>query len=141
MTARRDSGQVSVLVVVMVLTMVMFAGLVFDGGRLLAARRRAADVADGAARAAAQAVSIDELRGPTNAQVLTGAEAQALGEAYVARAGMAGVVTVDGDTVTVTVSDTVPMVILGLGGLWSRTVEGSGTARTVRGITTASGVP
>jgi uncharacterized membrane protein len=138
---RADAGQVTAFVVVTVLTMVMFAGLVLDGGRLLAGRRRAADVADSAARAAAQALSVDALRAPTNAQLLLQAEARELALLYVERSGMTGEVVVQGDAVTVTVADEVPMLILGLGGVWSLEVTGTGSARTVRGIDGAGDGP
>jgi uncharacterized membrane protein len=138
---RGDGGQVTAFVVVTLLTMVMFAGLVLDGGRLLAGRRRAADVADAAARAAAQAVSVDALRAPSNGQLLVQIEARQLALAYVARSGMTGEVVVRGDAVTVTVADEVPMLILGLGGVWSLEVTGTGSARTVRGIEGAGDGP
>lgn len=134
--ARRQDGQVTAFVVIMVVTLLLCAGLVIDGGRILAARRQAADVAAGAARAGAQAVSLDELRA-TNRQVLDPARAEAAASAYLAQAGRAGTVSVAADTVTVRVKITTPMVILGIAGLVDRTVTGTESARTVRGVSEA----
>ena len=56
--ARRDeSGSVLVFVVGVFLALIVTAGLVFDGGTILAAHREADAEAEGAARAAAQQMS------------------------------------------------------------------------------------
>ena len=49
--------------------MLALAGLVIDGGALLAARGQAADLAEQAARAAASAVTPASLRGPNPADL------------------------------------------------------------------------
>jgi hypothetical protein len=135
MTARGrgESGQVTPFVTVLTLALLLCAGLVVDGGRVLAARRQAADLAASAARAGAQAVSIDELR-TTNRQLLDPAEATEAAQHYLDVAGHPdGDVSVSGDSVEVRVRLTTPLVILRLVGLGERTVTGSGRARSVRG--------
>jgi Flp pilus assembly protein TadG len=134
--ARRDDGQVTPFVVIMTVTVLLCAGLVIDGSRILAARRQAADVAAGAARAGAQAVSVDELRA-TNRHVLDPGRARDAAYAYLELTGRPGTVEVAADTVTVHVEITTPMVILGVAGIVERTVTGTESARTVRGVTGA----
>ena len=63
MVARNDQGQVTVFVVGIFLALIAIAGLVFDGGNVVAAHRRADNEAQGAARAAAQRISDAELLG------------------------------------------------------------------------------
>ena len=133
---RAEAGQVTAFVVIVALALLLCAGLVVDGGRILAARRQAADVAAGAARAGAQEVSVDELR-TSNRQALDPGRARAAARAYLDQAGRAGTVEVAGDAVTVRVEITTPMVILGVAGLVDRTVAGTETARSVRGISEA----
>lgn len=133
---RGEEGQVTAFVVVVTVALLLCAGLVVDGGRVLAARRQAADIAAGAARAGAQEVSVDDLR-TSNAQVLDPGQARAAAHAYLQQAGRAGTVEVTGGAVTVRVEITTPMVILGVAGLVDRTVSGTETARSVRGVSEA----
>jgi len=132
-TGREETGQVTPFVVLMTVALLLCAGLVVDGGRILAARRQATDIAAGAARAGAQAVSIDELRS-TNAQRLDPGRARAAAGEYLAQVGRTGEVDVAGDTVTVRVRVATPMVILGIAGIGQKTVTGTGEARSVRGV-------
>ena len=124
----------TVFVVGLTLALMMVAGLVYDGGRILAARRQAHDLADNAARAAAQAVDLDALRSGSPVE-LDPLEAQVAAEDYLATTGHDGEVLVTADTVEVTVTITTPMVLLQLAGITERTVTASGEARLVRGIT------
>ena len=102
-----ERGSVSVLVAVLAIAFLMVAGLALDGGRKLGALSEARDLADNAARAGAQAVD-------THAYQLTGtpaldpADAEQAALAYLAASGHTGTITVDGSTVTVTVSLSVP---------------------------------
>lgn len=106
------------------------AGLAYDGGGIVAAKRQAMNDAEQAARAGAQGVATEELRA-TEAQELDVARAEAAAQDYLARIGRSGTVQVDGDAVRVTVSITRPMVILPLGAV---TVTGVAEARNVRGL-------
>jgi uncharacterized membrane protein len=128
---------VTALVVSITAALLLFSGLVLDGGYLLAARRQAIDEADGAARAAAQAIATPARSAGT--LPVDPARAQAAVDEFLAPTGHRGVAVVDGDVVVVTISFSHPMVILGIGGLTARTVTGRGTARVERGIETAEG--
>ncbi len=55
-------GSISMFVVIFTIAVLMLAGLVYDGGLAIAARQRAADIAEEAARAGANAVDVDALR-------------------------------------------------------------------------------
>lgn len=127
-------GTVTAFVTVLAVALLLTAGLALDGGRVLDARRQANDLAQNAARAGAQAVDLDALRG-TPRPVVAGASAQQAARAYLAAAGHPGSVAVAGDTVTVTVTVAVPMHLLGLAGLHSKTVTATQTARIVQGVT------
>src|SRR4029077_13727983 len=59
---RSDSGQVTVFVVGIMAALLVLAGLVVDGGDVLAARQVAMENAQAAARAGAQAISLSAYR-------------------------------------------------------------------------------
>jgi Flp pilus assembly protein TadG len=132
-----EPGQVTAFVVVMVAALLLCVGLVADGGLLLAAKRRASNEAEQAARAGAQAVATDTYRA-TGVLRLDPARAQAAASAYMAATGHQGTVRVAGDRVAVTVQITQPMQLLGLAGIGSMTVTGRGVARAARGVEEAA---
>ncbi|MBI2709099.1 MAG: hypothetical protein HYX34_05320 [Actinobacteria bacterium] len=106
------------------------AGLVLDGGRMLAAREDAHDVATSAARAGTQAVDATTVNGAAPGRVAPEAAARAA-QAFLAAEGYTGTARAAGDTVIVTVSIPVrPLLLLGIG---TRTATGTGSARPVRG--------
>jgi hypothetical protein len=109
------------------------AGLVIDGGLVLAARRAAYDEAGAAARAGAQAVDVAGVRGGSPA-VLDAAEARRLALDHLAITGHEGVVEVSGDVVRVNVRVERELTILGLVGMGPMTVEADGSARAVEGV-------
>jgi len=131
---REESGQVTAFVVVFAAALLLMAGLVIDGGLALAAKVRAVDEAQAAARAGAQALDLRAYR-LSNTVVLDPARAAAAARAYLAATGDSGQVRVAGDRVIVTVSIAQSTQILGLVGLHSLTVTGSGAATAVRGVT------
>lgn len=131
-----EDGAITVFVVALALAFMMVAGLVYDGGRVLVARRLAHDVADNAARAGAQAVDLDALRGG-GVVALAPLEAEIAARDYLADVGHDGDVAVTADRIAVTVSVTAPMVLLQIGGVPDRMVTGRGEARLVRGVTGA----
>lgn len=135
---REEQGAVVVFVVGLTTALLLVAGLVFDGGQILAARREAYALADNAARAGAQAVDLDALRAERPVY-LEPAAAQAAARSYLERVGWEGTVTVTGDTVQVRVSQNVPLVVLRMLGMEARTVAGTGQARIVHGVTTPGG--
>lgn len=131
---RRDqAGQVTAFVVVFAVALVLVAGLVLDGGYVLAAKRRAMNEAEAAARAGAATSGLSGYRasGPVR---LDPARAEAAARAYLAQTGHGGDVAVAGDRVVVTVRFDQPLQILGLGGLGAQSVTGRGEARAVRGV-------
>lgn len=132
---RRDAerGSVTAFVTVFTVALVAVAGLVVDGGYLLASRQRAYDEADAAARAAAQAVDIDALRAGGDLRI-DFADAQRRVDEYLASNGHRGSVTVDGDEVTVEVTYTESLVILGSFGVGPVTITAVGRATPVQAV-------
>jgi hypothetical protein len=109
-----DRGAISTFVAVIAVAMLMAAGLAVDGGRKVAALTRATHLADAAARAGAQAIDLDTLRSTGELRVLPD-QATTRATDYLAALGHTGQVTVEGATVTVTVSLTVDPVLLPVG--------------------------
>ncbi len=130
---RAESGQVTTFVVVFAVTALFVAGLVFDGGYVLAARRRALNEAEAAARVGADALVVDTYRS-TGGVDLEPALAVAAAQGYLAQTGHSGTVQVLGDRVVVDVSFEQPLQILGAAGIGSMSVSGTGEARAVRGV-------
>jgi Flp pilus assembly protein TadG len=130
-----DRGSLTVFFALLVTGLLLVAGLVLDGGRLLAARRDVVDAAQSAARAGAQ--QIDPVAAHTGITTLAPDAARAAAEAWLADVGHRGDVTATDDTVTVAVSRDVPLALLGLAGIPSRTVYATETARIVEGVTEA----
>lgn len=129
---RTDSGQVTVFVVGIMAALLLLAGLVIDGGDVLATRQVAIDNAQAAARAGAQAISISAYRSSGDI-VLDPTEAEAAAESFLRGVGEQGTVSVSGDTVTVTVHLRQPLAILPMVGVSSVTVTGTGSAVPVVG--------
>ena len=129
-----DRGTVTVFVTVFMFALIAVAGLVIDGGHILAARREAANVAESAARAGAQAVDENAARAGDGVH-LSPALARQRAENYLATTGYHGTVTIEGDTVLVDVTIDKHLFILGVAGLAHATVTGHGSAHGARGIT------
>ncbi|MFF7982851.1 pilus assembly protein TadG-related protein [Streptomyces sp. NPDC007901] len=131
-----DDGQVTPFVVILAVAIVMFAGLIVDGGLTLAAKVRAIGEAQEAARAGAQALDLTAYR-DTGTLRLVPAQARARVQTYLAFTHDTGTVTLTGNTVTVTVTAHQHTQLLGLLGLDSLTVTATGSAHPVRGVTTS----
>jgi len=136
MIRRGDEGFVTPFAVCFTLALIMVVGLVLDGGYILAARRRAMDEAEGAARAGAQSVAASSRAGPI---ALDPQRARASVEDYLRPTGHVAQVIVSGDLVSVTVSFTQRPLILGVAGLATVHVSGTARARAVPGIERAGG--
>jgi hypothetical protein len=134
-----ERGQLTLFVVFATLALVILAGLVVDGGYVLAARRRAIDDANGAARAGAAALAPAAYRAQ-GAVVLDGDAAVGAAQEYLAAAGHIGTVGVDGDRVSVRLRFAQPLSLLRLVGMDAVTVTGRGEARLVRGIDEGEGL-
>jgi Flp pilus assembly protein TadG len=138
---RQDqSGRVTAFVVIIVTAVLLFAGLVLDGGLALAAKVRALGEAQEAARAGAQEIDLTAYRA-NGALRLEPQQASAAARNYLAAAGHTGTVSVAGNTVsvagntvnvTVTVSQSTQL--LPLIGIGSITVTATGQAQPQRGI-------
>ncbi len=147
-----DEGRVTAFTVVFATAVLLFAGLVLDGGLALAAKVRAVGEAQEAARAGAQAIDLGAYRADGTLR-LDPDRAAALARSYLtgahtADAGTdtgtdtgpaAAAVTVSGDSVTVTVSATQSTRLLGLVGVHSIRVTGTGTAHPDRGPAAGGG--
>jgi hypothetical protein len=123
---RDQSGRVTAFVIIMVTAILLFAGLVLDGGLALAAKVRAVGEAQEAARAGAQEIDLTAYRATGTLHLLP-QQASAAARSYLAAAGHSG-------TVYVTVTISQPTELLGLIGIGSIAVTGSGQAQPQRGI-------
>jgi Flp pilus assembly protein TadG len=132
-----DTGTISVFVVVVAVALIAVTALVLDGGRLLAARREAQDIAANAARAGAQA--LDEHRLRSGRRVLdASASTRAVAE-YLAQARASGTSRVTADRVTVSVRMPVRMLLPAIAGRGSQTVTATEQVRAVQGVTVGDG--
>ena len=131
-----EAGFVSLYVVVITVGLLAMAGLVIDGGNALAAREQATDVAQQAARAGADALSPDSLRGSPTGLTASPAAAQAAANKILDTAAVTGTVSVDGGNVTVTVivhKDTTILSAFGVGPIEGKATS---TATALHGTTT-----
>ncbi|MBA3606760.1 MAG: hypothetical protein H0W46_12475, partial [Acidimicrobiia bacterium] len=128
MTVRRrnDSGNVSLLMVLMMPALVVSAGLVLDGGRQIETRREAHGAAAAAARAAVQLGPSEVFARQLDAGLAVGRAQRSL-----SGHGASGSVSVAGEAVTVKVTARVDYVILPGG----KTVTQSSRASPVDGVT------
>jgi uncharacterized membrane protein len=130
-----DEGMVTAFVIVFAAALIFICGLVLDGGRILATKREAGNVAESAARAGAQAISEDAVRSGADV-VLDPGGVRTAACAFLGRAGYAcgeaATVGSDGNRVTVTLHESVDLVLLPVG---SQSFTVSGTACVARGIT------
>jgi Flp pilus assembly protein TadG len=128
-----QDGRVTAFVVIIVTAILLFAGLVLDGGLALAAKVRALGEAQEAARAGAQEIDLAAYRADGTLR-LAPQQASAAARNYLAAAGHTGTVSVAGNTVNVTVTVSQSTHLLRLVGLGSITVTGTGQAQPQRGI-------
>ena len=127
-----ERGAIGVLLAVLVPGLLLIIGLAVDGGAKVAATQRANAIADEAARAGGQALDVSAAL--TGQVRVDPAAAVAAAQDYLIRNDVPGAVTVvDGDTLRVTTTITEPTTFLGLIGISTLTVEGSGTADLVTG--------
>jgi len=103
------------------------AGLVYDGGGLIATKRQMINNAEQAARAGAQAIDTNTLMATGTVQ-LDPTEAVARAEAFLAANGWTGTATANPSSVTVIVTHRQTLAFLHSLGISDRTVTGSATA-------------
>jgi putative Flp pilus-assembly TadE/G-like protein len=128
-----ESGRVTAFVVIIVTAVLAFGGLVLDGGLALAAKVRAIGEAQEAARAGAQELDLAAYRADGTLRLMP-QQASTTARNYLAAAGRSGTISVAGNSVNVTVTISQPTQLLGLIGIDSLTVTGSGQALPLRGI-------
>jgi len=129
-----EAGMVTAFTVVMTVALIAVTGLVVDGGLALADRQRALDAADAAARAGAQALDERSLRAGQVTVDAGAADRRATD--LLRREGLTGVTSVNGDQVTVRVTVTRNLTILGAFGLRPMTIHAQGAATALRGVRT-----
>lgn len=127
MSAPDDRGSITGFTACIVFTLVLCAGLVFDGGRMVAAWVQAADLAENAARAGAQEI-VDIRAGDWR---IDPARASARAQRYLGDQGVTGQVTATESNVSVTVEQTTTMTLLRLVGISSRSVSVTRAAEAV----------
>jgi Flp pilus assembly protein TadG len=98
-----ERGSVTAFVAVVAFALIAVAGMVADGGSLLASGIDAGRLASAAARAGAQEVDLDALRAGGRPTLAAGRASRASRE-FLAAAGADGTVTVTASTVTVAVT-------------------------------------
>lgn len=128
----RDRGSVSVWAAMITAAVFLLVGVAVDLGGRIQVLQQARDVAAQAARAGTQQLTDHAVLGQT--RTVDPATAVTAARQYLNAAGAAGTVAVDGDTVSVTVTATYPTQFLGIIGIGSMTVHGTGTARLVPAI-------
>lgn len=125
-----ERGALSLFLAVLVPGLLLIIGLAVDGGAKVAAAQRADATAEEAARAGGQALDISAaLAGHVR---VDSTAAVAAAQDFLHRTGVQGTVTVvDGSTLRVTTTIAQPTTFLGLIGIPTLTVEGSGTAALI----------
>lgn len=104
--------------------LLLCVGLVVDGGHKAEATRQAISIAGAAARSGTDAQAAAAIAGTSDTSVAYQAAAQ-----YLAQSGVQGSVTVNGETLTVSVTKSAPTVFLSMIGVDSLTAHGQATAR------------
>ncbi|ONH51380.1 hypothetical protein CcI49_36100 [Frankia sp. CcI49] len=123
----RDDGTVTAFVVVVAAAFVMFGGLILDAGGALADKTTAMGIAQEAARAGAQQLDLTTYRSTGTVRLLPD-EATGAAHAYLTQAGATGTVTIVDNTVNVAATVTHHNQLLGIVGLDTLTVTGTGSA-------------
>jgi Flp pilus assembly protein TadG len=129
-----EAGSVTAMVAILTIGLLLLVGLVYDGGRILTAKRRAINTAEQAARAGAQEVSIASVRAGGRHR-LDPPAAQAAALAYLSQAGYSGTARVRADAIDVDVAWSQPTIILHLTGTGTPGGTVSASARSVHGVT------
>jgi Flp pilus assembly protein TadG len=129
-----DRGSISVFLTILIPGLLLIVGLAVDGGAKVAALQRADAVAEEAARAGGQALDVAAaLNGDVRIEPEAAVDAA---RDYLARSGVQGTVDViDGHTLRVSTTLTQPTAFLGLMGIDTFTVHGTGTAGLVTSVT------
>ena len=132
-TTAHDSerGNLTLPLLILVVSFLLFVGLVVDGSGKIQASDHANQVAQSAARTAANSLTGAAIATGT-LQIDAGA-AQASAQGYITASGLRGNVTVVGNTVTVTVEEDYTTVFLNMIGINTLTGSGTASARLIDG--------
>jgi Flp pilus assembly protein TadG len=119
-----EQGSVTALVVSLTMTFVACCALAVDGGRLVAAYVQLSDHAGNAARRGVQEVTSLRSGDP----IIDGERARRVANAYLSQNGLQGEVLAEDRAVTVGITTSVKMAMLGVFGIGDRRVTVSRTA-------------
>lgn len=126
-----ERGSISLWAALAALCMIVIVGIAVDFGGQAVAEQQARSVAFEAARTGGQQVNLDQLVRGGQAQT-DPYKAAAAANAYLADAGVIGSVTVNSDTVTVTITSSYQCSFLSVIGIDSLPVTGTASADTLR---------
>jgi hypothetical protein len=128
-----EDGSLTVFAVIVSVALFATMGLVVDAGRALAIRSAAVDEAELAARVGADQLSADALR---QGQVeIDPSSAIQSADSYLRSISQTGSTSVSGQTVTVSIDEQTPTVMLGIIGITQIVVHVSASATNVHGVT------
>lgn len=130
----RESGSLSLMLIVLTVALLALAGLVIDGGRKLEATEKAYAIAQEAARAGAGQVNTSAAYRSGTFRVAP-SQALAAARSYIRSTPYSGNVSVSGNSIKVTVWVKEPTAVLSLIGIGSFTSRGSAVASLVSGVT------
>lgn len=125
-----ERGAVTVWAISATVACVLLVGLVLDGGTMLRARSDAFGLASAAARAGAQ--QLDPAAAVEGTAVLDPVAAEQAALDYLAARGAAGTVTVDGGSISVTVTSSAQLQLLGLAGADTASFSATATVDAVK---------
>lgn len=135
--ARDDTGSVALYLSLFMVALLVIAGLVIDGGAAIAARARAADLAEQAARAGADALVPASLRGMSPAELrVDPAAARTAADRVLSLGGATGEVAVSGLDVSVTAQVPRQAAVLSAVGIDDLTGTATATATVLHGTNT-----
>lgn len=126
-----ERGSISLWAALAALCMIVIVGIAVDFGGQAVAEQQARSVAFEAARTGGQQVNLDQLVRGGQAQT-DPYKAASAANAYLADAGVVGSVTVNSDTVTVTITSSYQCSFLSIIGINSLPVTGTASADTLR---------
>ena len=132
---RSERGSVAPLVAVVLIGLLGITALVIDGGLMFSARRDIQGLADSAARAGAMALDVNTLRSDDAVRLDPDAARRAARD-YLGAAGFDGRMTINADTLRVTVDlrQDRATVMMGLLGIRQMRTEAHAVARPRAGI-------
>jgi Flp pilus assembly protein TadG len=133
---RGQGGEITAFLLLIVLAMLAFGGLVMDGGMAIAAKRRAMNEAQAAARAGANQISESRYRTEGSVVIDCAAASAAAREYLTAHTShvVGSRVDCDSGAVHVSVQFSESTSLLGLVGISSIAVDGTGVARNAHGV-------